>query len=137
MVEIIFDGGKLILQRRGLGKGTTEQISFPLENVAGATANPFLAQNWVRKQKFLAAYIPRAAKPGTQFEDDDCIFWEIENPNKTIVIYLENEFYNKIVVEVKEPHRAVCLIEQTLAELYNASQIKELNVINEVALNIS
>ena len=86
MVELSINNEKLVLQRVGWGKGVTERIEIPLEHISGASADSFLARNWLQKQQFLAAYVPRAAKPGTQYEDHDCIFWEIENPNKTIAI---------------------------------------------------
>jgi hypothetical protein len=65
-------------------------------------------------------------KSGTQFEESDTIYWEIENPDKAIIIYLENEPYNKLIVEVKEPLAKIQMIEKALAERVEADKIIEL-----------
>jgi hypothetical protein len=50
------------------------------------------------------------------YEDGDCIFWGVDNPDKTIIVYLEDEPYAKMIVEVQDPVAAVHLIEQTITQ---------------------
>jgi hypothetical protein len=101
-------------------------IALALENIAGACPDSFLARNWLNRKKFMAEYVPQMQKSGTQFEESDTIYWEIENPDKAIIIYLENEPYNKLIVEVKEPLAKIQMIEKALAERVEADKIIEL-----------
>jgi hypothetical protein len=42
------------------------------------------------------------------------VFWDVHNPEKTIVIDLHDERYNELVVEVDDPDAAVKLIQNAL-----------------------
>jgi hypothetical protein len=61
------------------------------------------------------AHIPGVIAVGTFHQDGDRIFWDVHDPNKAVVIELQNEKYRRVVVEVSDPQAAVKTIEQALA----------------------
>jgi hypothetical protein len=112
MVEINVNEEKLILSIKG--KYFVKPFEFPWENVTGVEIDSALARDWIRKRDFLAKSVPALNREGVYYEDGNCTFWEIQNPNRTIVIYLQNEPYEKMVVEVENPNLAIEVIENAL-----------------------
>ena len=43
------------------------------------------------------------------------MFWDVHNPENTIVVELEHEHYGKLVVEVADPESAVAMIRHAIA----------------------
>ncbi len=116
MVELVIERDKVILGMAGWNKrgGTKRRIELPLTHLAGARADSFLARSWVKRVQFIGNFIPSLIRDGILYEDGDCVFWEVRNPDKAIVLYLEDEPYTKLIVEVADPARAVALIEKAL-----------------------
>ena len=51
---------------------------------------------------------------GTFFQDGDRVFWDVRDPEKTIVIRLEDERYTRLVIEVEDPRATVAAIEEAI-----------------------
>jgi hypothetical protein len=120
MVEIIAENGKLIFGLPGWQADKKKRLEFPLDHIAGAHADPYIAQvlarNWVNRRNFISTYVPGLPKKEMIYEDGDCIFWGVEHPDKTIIVYLEDEPHAKMIVEVKDPAAALSLIEDAIAQ---------------------
>jgi len=58
--------------------------------------------------------VPGVITAGTFYQDGKRVFWDVHDPNKTIVIDLHDERYNELVVEVDDPQAAVALIQSAL-----------------------
>jgi hypothetical protein len=54
--------------------------------------------------------IPGVITAGTFYQDGKRVFWDVHNPDNTIVIELEDERYAELIVEVVNPNAAVELI---------------------------
>ena len=50
----------------------------------------------------------------TFYQDGKRVFWDVHQPEKTIVIDLHDERYNELVVEVDDPDAAVRFIQNAL-----------------------
>ena len=126
MVEVVVNEGKLTLGVPLTSDSFARSFEFPLENIAGAEVDHSLAPAWFKRLEFMASYLPAVKKPGTYYEDANCIFWEIEDPNSTIVISLRNEPHEKLIVGVANPQLAVETIENVLKG--KEAKIEELDV---------
>lgn len=119
MVEIITESDKVIFGMPGWEWNLKKRLEFPLDHIAGAHADPYIAQviarNWVNRRNFLNAYVPGLLRAGAVYEDGDCIFWEVHNPEKTIIVYLEDEPFAKLIIEVNDPAAAISLIEKAIS----------------------
>lgn len=124
MVEIIAENDKLIFGMPGWERDLKKRLEFPLEHIAGAHADPYVAQviarNWLNRLNFMNAYVPGLPKADMIYQDGDCIFWGVEHPDKTIIVYLDDEPYTQMIVEVKDPAAAVSLIEQVISQAAGA-----------------
>ena len=58
--------------------------------------------------------MPGVITAGTFYQDGKRVFWDVHQPEKTIVIDLRDERYNELVVEVDDPAAAVMLIQSAL-----------------------
>jgi hypothetical protein len=58
--------------------------------------------------------IPGVLTAGTFYEDGKRVFWDVHNPDNTVVIELKDERYNQLVVEVADPKAAVELVQSAL-----------------------
>ena len=58
--------------------------------------------------------MPGVITAGTFYQDGKRVFWDVHNPEKTIVIDLHDERYNQLIVEVADPQAAVSLIHSAL-----------------------
>jgi hypothetical protein len=48
---------------------------------------------------------------GTFYQHGKRVFWDVHNPDNTVVIELRDERYNELIVEVANPQFAVELIQ--------------------------
>ena len=51
---------------------------------------------------------------GTFYQDGKRGFWDVHDPEKTMVIDLRDERFNQLVVEVADPDAAIKLIQNAL-----------------------
>jgi hypothetical protein len=120
MVEIIAENDRLIFGLPGWQGDIKKRLEYPIDHVAGASADPYITQvvarNWVNRLNFMNAYLPNLPKRDMIYEDGDCIFWGVENPDKTIIVYLEDEAHTQIIVEVGDPAAAVSLVTRAIAQ---------------------
>jgi hypothetical protein len=58
--------------------------------------------------------VPGVITAGIFYHDGRRVFWDVHHPEKTIVIDLHDEPYNKLILEVDDPDTAVNLIRTAL-----------------------
>ena len=57
---------------------------------------------------------PASSRREPFYQDGKRFFWDVHDPEKTIVIDLHDERYNELVVEVDDPEAAVRLVHNAL-----------------------
>jgi len=57
---------------------------------------------------------PGVITAGTFYQHGKRVFWDVHNPERTIVIDLKDERYNELIVEVEDPNFAVDLVKAAL-----------------------
>jgi hypothetical protein len=116
MVDISIADGKLSLHVRGADKlwAFKSSLEIPLAHIAGVRADADVARGWWHGIRMPGTNVPGVITAGTFYQDGNRIFWDVHNPEKTIVIDLHDERYNKLVVEVNDPQMAVSLIQAAL-----------------------
>lgn len=117
MVDLAVDGGNLVLNVRGLDKlwSFKSRLSIPIQHVRGARFDPGVAHGWWKGLRAPGTYIPGVIAAGTFYREEKRIFWDVHDPERTIVIELEDERYDELIVEVKDPEAAVHLIQEQVA----------------------
>ena len=71
---------------------------------------PSIARGWWHGLRIPGTNIPGVITAGTFYQDGKRVFWDVHNPDNTVVIDLHDERYNQLIVEVADPSAAVGLI---------------------------
>ena len=118
MVEVKISDGTLVLNVEGLDKlwAMKSSLEIPLRHVASARADASIARGWWHGIRMPGTNIPGVLTAGTFYQDGKRVFWDVHDPEKTIVIDLHDERYNELVIEVENPEMTVSMIRSALGQ---------------------
>jgi hypothetical protein len=116
MVDLSVSGGKLVLDVRGADKlwALKSSLEIPLEHVAGIRADPSVAHGWWHGLKLAGSSIPGVITAGTFYQHGQRVFWDVHDPDNTVVIELHDERYSELIVEVADPNTTVDFVKSVL-----------------------
>lgn len=116
MVQIEFFGDKLHLHVMGADKlwALKSSLEIPLAHITGIRADPSIAHGWYHGIRVPGTNIPGVITAGTFYQHGQRVFWDIHNPDNTVVIELRDERYNELIVEVADPQ---VVVEQVTAAI--------------------
>ena len=89
-------------------------LEIPLVHITEITADPSIAHGWWRGLRMPGTNSPGVLTAGTFYQDGKRVFWDVHNPENTVVIGRRDERYNELIVEVADPKAAVELVKDTL-----------------------
>jgi len=115
MVDVSIVGNRLRLNVEGLHKlwSCRSQLELPLEHVIGARVDREAARGWWHGFKLLGTW-NHVVTAGTFYQKDGIVFFDIHDPDQTIVIELRHEHYRRLIVEVADPEATVAMITAAL-----------------------
>ena len=118
MVEITINGENAVFEVEGWHKlwALRSRLEIPLTHIKGVHADPRPAMGWFDGLKVAGTAIPHIFKAGIFYQDGNFVFWDVSNPDKTIVIDLEDEHFAKLIVEVDNPQAAERLLEDAVSQ---------------------
>jgi hypothetical protein len=126
MVETIIENNLLRIRVRGTHKlwAFRNSIEIPLVAIRSVKADPARARH-AQGSRNPGTSIPGVLTAGTFHEGVNRAFWDVHNPDKAIVIELNNpggptlmlndDRYNELIVEVPDPAESVEQIRRTIA----------------------
>jgi hypothetical protein len=116
MVDLSISGGNLVLHVRGADKlwAFKSSLEIPLAHIAEIRADPAIAHGRWHGLRMPGTNIPGVLTAGTFYQDGKRVFWDVHNPENTVVIELKDERYNQLIVEVADPKAAVELVKAGL-----------------------
>jgi hypothetical protein len=116
VVDLSVAEGKLVLHVRGMDQfwALKSTLEIPLEHVTGIRADPQVARGWWHGFKLMGTDLPGVLLAGTFYQYGQKIFWDVHDPEKTVVIELRNEKFGELIVEVADPNAAVSQVQSWL-----------------------
>jgi hypothetical protein len=116
MAQVSIDGSNLIIDVQGLDKiwSLKSRLVILLAHVRGATADPSITserKGW----RGPGTELPGVIVAGTFHQEGKKVFWDVHKKEKAVVIELEDETYQRLVIEVDDPRATVELIERAVA----------------------
>ena len=122
MTEVELTQDTLIVHVRGMDRlwALKIRLEIPLSHVVGAEVDPEVARQWkgIRAQ---GTHVPGVITAGTFHQEDERVFWDVHDPERTVVIRLRDERYARLVIEVDDPFATAEAIRKALGEDHNAS----------------
>jgi len=117
VVEISIDGDKAVFEVEGWHKlwSLRSRLEIPLAHIKSIRPDPHPAMGWFAGLKVAGTDIPNIFRAGIFYQEGNFVFWDVHDPEKTIVIDLEAEHFAKLIVEVADPRAAARLLEDAIS----------------------
>jgi hypothetical protein len=117
MVQIEISPTELIIHVVGADKffALKSQLAIPLIHVVKAEVDFSPAQRFWKGWRLPGTSIPGLLTAGSFYQHGEWTFWDVHDPEKTIVVHLTHEHYKALVVEVEDPQRAAQAINAAVA----------------------
>lgn len=105
MVEISYVGDRVHFEVEGADKlwAFKSHLDIPLAHIRAASRDPEAAKGWWHGLRFPGTQIPGLILAGTFYQSDGKVFYDVHNPERTIILELDHESYHHLVVEVEDP----------------------------------
>ena len=109
MVEISISGDHLHLEVKGLDKlwAFKSQLDIPLNHIRDVRLDASAVSGWWHGIKLPGTNIPGVLTAGTFYQHGQRVFWDVHDPNKSIIIELHDDRFDELIVEVNDPAFAV------------------------------
>ena len=117
MVHITIQQDRVVFEVEGWDKlwSLRSRLAIPLDHIEGAHLDPNPAMGWFQGLKLGGTDVPNIFRAGTFYQQGGLVFWDVRNPENTIVIELAHELYKKLIIEVDDPASAVKLINEAVS----------------------
>ncbi len=118
MADVELTENTLIVHVRGMDRlwALKSRLEIPLVHVVGAEAYPEVAQGWSKSIRAPGTHVPGVITAGTFYQEGKRVFWDVHDPDSTVVIHLEDDVYARLVIEVDDPPATVAAIQRALGE---------------------
>jgi len=116
MVNITIKGDRIHLDVEGIDKmwAVRSHLEFPLSHILAVRVDTEAARGWWHGFRLMGSNIPGILTAGTFYQQGELVFYDVHDPDRTIVLDLDHERYKKLIVEVGDPEAAKKAIDRAL-----------------------
>jgi len=109
MVNVTVDGDRAVFEVEGLDKlwSLRSRLEIPLAHITAIEHDPDHVGRWWHGLKLMGSDVPGLFAAGTFFYHGELVFWDVHDPDKTIIVSLNHERYKKLILEVADPPDAI------------------------------
>ena len=118
MVNVVVQGGRVRFEVEGWDKlwALKSQLEIPLAHVRAVRADPEPARGWWHGLRLPGTQIPGLLTAGSFYQSDGFVFYDVHDPERTVVIDLDHEHYQRLVIEVASPPEVVEMLRAAMGE---------------------
>ena len=126
MTKVEIENDRLIARIQGLDQvlAFKSELSIPLAHVKGAAVSPpEVRRRWRNPLRIRVpgSDMPYVVMAGSfVFLDGEHAFWDVHDPDRTVVVELDHEKFAKLVLEVEDPQATAAAINAAVAGLRGA-----------------
>jgi hypothetical protein len=124
VTEVQLSQVALIAHVRGMDRlwALKSRLEIPLSHVVGAEADPEVARQWRKGIRAPGIHVPGVITAGTFYQEGERVFWDVHDPEKTVVIRLQDERYTRLVIEVDDPRATAAAIRKALGKVQSTPE---------------
>jgi hypothetical protein len=113
VAEVELTENALIVYVRGIDRlwALKSRLEIPLSHVVGAEVDPQIAREWHKGIRAGGTHVPGMITAGTFYQEGERVFWDVHDPERTVVIRLRDEQYARLVIEVDDPRATAAAIQ--------------------------
>jgi len=117
MVNVVVQGDRVRFEVEGWDKlwALKSQLELPLAHIRSVRADPEPARGWWHGFRLPGTQIPGLLTAGTFYQSDGFVFYDVHDPERTVVIELDHEHYQRLVIEVESPGEVVAMLRSAIA----------------------
>ncbi len=117
MPIVNIQNNNLVVTITGLRKFFTlrKELTFPISSVKGVTHDPTISSDYPSGwEKRKGTNVFRTYYGGTYRKDGEQIFWDVLRAENTLVITLQDQEFQRLMIEVDDPKETVQMIESAI-----------------------
>ena len=116
MVDITLADGKARFRVHGWDQlwSFRSELEIPLAHIRDVRADATVARHWWHGIRAPGTSIPGVITAGTFYQHGKRVFWDVHDPDKTIVVELADERFDELIVEVADPAETVQQLRRAL-----------------------
>ena len=116
MVRIRVEAKRIHFDVEGIDKmwALRSQLEIPLVHIRSVRIDPEAARGWWHGVKLWGSNIPGVLTAGTFYQNGRVVFYDVHDPERTIVIELDHEHYDRLIVEVENPEKERTKVEKAI-----------------------
>jgi hypothetical protein len=116
MVSVTLLDDRAVFEVEGLHQlwALRSRIEIPLTHITDAIVDPDQVGRWWHGWKVLGTDVPGLFAAGTFYYHGELVFWDVIDPEKTIIVSLNHERYEKLILEVADPEAVVARLRAAL-----------------------
>src|SRR4051812_20077002 len=109
MVNVNIENERVIFDVLGMHQlwALRSRLEIPLAHVIGADHDPEQVGRWWHGWKLIGSDLPGIFAAGTFYYHGELVFWDVRDPERTVVVSLSDERYKKLIIEVDDPDLVV------------------------------
>jgi hypothetical protein len=117
VVEVTINGGRAVFDVKGMHKlwAFRSQLEIPVEHITAVEVDPAQVGRWWHGVKVLGTEFPGLFGAGTFYYHGQLVFWDVNDPTRTIIVSLDHERYKKLIVEVADPDVTAAALRAAIA----------------------
>jgi hypothetical protein len=114
VVRISIEGGVVNFDVEGIDKvwSFKSRLTIPLAHIRSVKIDTEAARGWWHGLRLLGTQLPGVLTAGTFYENGGIVFYDVHDPDKTIVLELDHERYQRLIVEVESPNSTLRALEK-------------------------
>jgi hypothetical protein len=91
------------------------ELTIPLTHIHAVRADPEPARGWWHGLRLPGTDVPGVIIAGSFYQSEGFVFYDVHNPERTVVFDLDHEHYKRLVVEVEDPTATVAAVNAALS----------------------
>jgi hypothetical protein len=118
MVRVSIDGNRAHFEVEAWDKlwALKSHLEIPLSHITSARVDPEPARGWWHGLRMPGTQIPGVLTAGTFYQGDGAVFYDVHDPERTVVIELAHEHYRRLVIEVEDPSAVATSVNDAIAK---------------------
>lgn len=117
MAEVFIQGKNLKVQMKGLRKifALKRELTIPLEHIKKIVKRPDVFKEPPKVlEKRLGTNLYGIYMGGSFKQKGVKSFWDVRHPERTIIVYLKHEKFDRLIIDVDDPKRTIKMIKKAL-----------------------
>lgn len=113
MVDVSIIGDRVRFGVEGWDKlwALKNQLEIPVSHITEARVDPEAARGWWHGLRLPGTNIPGLLTAGTFLQSGGAVFFDVHDPDQTIVVELDHETYKRLVIQVEDPAQTAAMLE--------------------------